>query len=179
MTKNTLIPTFETARIHLRGGQADDLGPLDEFFSTPASRYVGGPRPRPESWEALCAGVGHWVLRGFGLWILTAKDSGDVIGVAGLQQPDGWPEPELIWALFPEYTGQGLATEAVEGIRGFVAREFGIKTPISLIYPDYQKVVKMAENMGARRIADVTIPDGEVPAWRFPEPTTSKVETKG
>lgn len=170
MTTTAFIPAFDTQRIHLRGGVATDLDALDEFFSSNQSRYVGGPRPRNESWDALCAGVGHWALRGFGLWMLTAKDTGDVIGVAGLQQPDGWPEPELIWVLFPEFTGQGLATEAVQGIRRYIATELGIKTPISLIYPEYKKVVSMAEAMGARRIADVTIPDGEVPAWRFPEP---------
>ncbi|GAA6146964.1 GNAT family N-acetyltransferase [Pseudooceanicola nitratireducens] len=170
MTPSFTIPTFDTDRIRLRGAHPEDLDAIDGFFSSQASRYVGGPRARAESWEAMCAGVGHWALRGFGLWILTAKDSGDVIGVAGLQQPDGWPEAELIWVMFPEYTGQGLATEAVQGIRGFAARELGIKSPISLIYPEYRKVVDMAEAMGATRIEDVIIPDGAVAAWRFPDP---------
>lgn len=170
MTSADFIPTFDTARIHLRGGYASDLDPLDTFFSSAESRYVGGPRPRAETWDALCSGVGHWALRGFGLWILTDKVEGNVLGVAGLQQPDGWPEPELIWVMLGDYTGQGLATEAVQGIRQFAAREFGIKTPISLIYPEYRKVVRMAEKMGAERIADVDIPEGLVPAWRFPEP---------
>lgn len=164
------IPTFETQRIRLRGGMVEDLDALDEFFASQDSRYVGGPRPRAETWDALCAGIGHWALRGFGLWILTDKAEGDVLGIAGLQQPDGWPEPELIWAVFGDYAGQGLATEAVQGIRQFIAREFGIKTPMSLIFPDYSKVVRMAEKMGASRIEDVAIPDGDVPAWRFPEP---------
>ena len=83
------IPSFETKRILLRGGVTADLDKLDEFFSSPESRYVGGPRPRAESWESLCAGVGHWALRGFGLWILTDKTEGKMLGVAGLQQPDG------------------------------------------------------------------------------------------
>ncbi|WP_169052636.1 GNAT family N-acetyltransferase [Pseudooceanicola onchidii] len=170
MTKNDFIPTFDTARIHLRGGLVEDLDALDGFFSSQDSRYVGGPRPRGETWDALCSGIGHWALRGFGLWILTEKAEGKVLGVAGLQQPDGWPEPELIWVMFGDYTGQGLATEAVQGIRRYAARELGIKTPMSLIYPDYSKVVRMAEKMGARRIKDVLIPDGPVPAWRFPEP---------
>lgn len=164
------VPTFDTRRIHLRGAVPEDLDDLDTFFSSEDSRYVGGPRPRMETWTALCAGVGHWALRGFGLWILTDRHEGKVIGVAGLQQPDGWPEPELIWVLFSDYTGLGLATEAIQGIRGYVATNFGIKTPISLIYPEYKKVVTMAEKMGARRIKDVLIPDGPVPAWRFPEP---------
>lgn len=170
MTPHDFIPSFDTKRIHLRGGVAEDLDVLDTFFSSPESRYVGGPRPRSETWDALCAGVGHWALRGFGLWILTDRNEGKTLGIAGLQQPEGWPEPELIWVMFGDYTGQGLATEAVQGIRRFVAREHGVKTPISLLYPEYKKVVDMAEKMGARRVKDVLIPDGPVPAWRFPEP---------
>ena len=170
VTKSTdFIPSFDTKRIHLRGAVLSDLDPLDEFFSSPESRFVGGPRPRGETWDAICSGVGHWAMLGFGLWILTEREEGKVIGVAGLQQPDGWPEPELIWVLFENYTGQGLATEALDGIRRYIDKVYGIKSPISLLYPEYTRVVEMAERMGARRIKDVVIPDGPVPAWRFPE----------
>ncbi|MGI3170087.1 GNAT family N-acetyltransferase [Pseudooceanicola sp. C21-150M6] len=170
MSTDIKIPEFDTKRIHLRGGVLTDIDPLDAFFSSDDSRYVGGPNPRAHTWQALCAGIGHWALRGFGLWMLTDKADGTVMGVAGLQQPDGYPEPELIWVIFNEFSGQGLAKEAVNGIRGFIAREYGITRPISLLYPEYKTVVKMAESIGAQRIEDIEIPDGLVPAWRHAEP---------
>ena len=166
----SLIPAFDTDRLHLRGAVPADLDPLDAFFSSRDSRYVGGPRPRGETWQALCAGVGQWVLLGYGLWIVTRKSDGAMVGVAGLQQPDGWPEPELIWVIFREHTGNGYAAEAVNGVRAFVARTSGIRQPVSLLYPENKRLVAMAESLGARRIADIEIPDGPVPAWRHADP---------
>lgn len=171
MTTEKTLPEFYSDRLHFRIGVLEDLDELDAFFSSDASRYVGGPRPRGETWDALCAGVGHWHLRGFGLWIITSLEDGKMVGVAGLQQPEGWPEPELIWVIFSQYSGGGYATEAVQAIRPFIAREYGVTQPMSLIYPEYRAVVRMAEKLGARRIEDVEIPDGPVPAWRFPAPT--------
>ena len=169
MLTTDFIPTFETDRLLLRGATAEDLDRLDQFFSSEESKYLGGPRPRLDTWEGLCAAIGHWILRGFGLWMVADKADGTVYGIAGLQQPDGWPEPELICVIFSAYTGRGLGKEVVQAVRRISAREYGILTPLSLLYLDYQEVIDHAEMLGAVRIEDVVIPEGPVPAWRFPE----------
>jgi len=171
MAKYEEFPIVETERLRMHVGTVDDLDELDGYFSTEESRAVGGPRSRLDSWEALCAGVGHWHLRGFGLWILNSRDDGTQIGIAGLSQPAGWPEPELIWVIYDQFSGQGIATEAILGCRRAVAKHFGIKTPISLLRPEHRPLIKMVERMGARRVADMEIPEiGDIPAWRFPDP---------
>ena len=149
----------------------EDLDELDEYFSSEESRFVGGPRSRLESWDAICSGVGHWVLRGFGLWIVTSRDDGTQVGIVGLSQPAGWPEPELIWVIYDQFSGQGIATEAIFGARKAAAKHFGIKTPLSLLRPEHKPLIRMVERMGARRVQDMELPDsGPIPAWRFPEP---------
>lgn len=166
-----LFPTVETERLRMHVGTLEDLDELDQYFSSEESRPVGGPRSRIESWEALCAGVGHWHLRGFGLWILTSRDDGTQVGIAGFTQPEGWPEPELTWVIYDQFSGQGIATEAVFGCRRAAAKHLGIKTPISLLRPEHLPLIKMVERMGASRVPDVSLPDiGPIPAWRFPEP---------
>lgn len=172
MTTTDQLPDFETDRLRLKIGTIDDLDELDAYFSSEASQYVGGPRSRLESWEALCSGVGHWHIRGFGLWILRSKDDGTQVGIAGLSQPDGWPEPELIWVIYDQFSGQGIATEAIMGCRRAAAKFFGIKTPVSLLRPEHRPLIKMVERMGATRVSDMDLPEiGPVPAWRFPEPS--------
>lgn len=170
---NTDFPTMETERLRLEIGTLDDLDELDEYFSSDASRYVGGPRPRSESWEALCSGVGHWHLRGFGLWIIKSRDDGTQLGIVGLTQPDGWPEPEMIWVIYDQFSRQGIATEALLAARKMAA-QLGIKTPIAVLRPDHHKpLIKMVERMGAVHVVDVELPEvGPVDAWRFPEPAS-------
>ena len=173
----SLFPEIQTDRLYMRVGGVDDLDELDRYFSSDASRYVGGPRPRSASWEALCAGVGHWHLRGFGLWIILDRETGAQLGIAGLSQPDGWPEPELVWVIYDQYSGQGIATEAIQGCRIAAAEHFGIRRPISLLRPEHQPLVKMVERMGAEHIGDVEIPEfGPIAAWRHADPKKSGID---
>jgi len=168
------FPVVETERLRLHIGTIDDLDELDDYFSSEASRYVGGPRSRLENWDALCSGVGHWHLRGFGLWIINSKDDGTQLGIVGLTQPAGWPEPEMIWVIYDQFSGQGIATEAIHAARKASAESFGIKTPISILRPEHKPLIKMVERMGATKVDGVELPEiGPVDAWRFPEPETA------
>ncbi|WP_407493648.1 GNAT family N-acetyltransferase [Pseudooceanicola sp. MF1-13] len=168
---DTTFPEIETERLLLEIGTIDDLDELDDYFSSEASRYVGGPRTRLESWEALCSGVGHWHLRGFGLWIIKSRHDGTQLGIVGLTQPDGWPEPEMIWVIYDQFSGQGIATEAIQAARKAAAEHFGIKTPISILGADHGPLIKMVERMGAQKDDTVDLPHGDtMAAWRFPEP---------
>ncbi|EAQ03105.1 acetyltransferase, GNAT family protein [Pseudooceanicola batsensis HTCC2597] len=168
------FPEITTERLYMHVGRIEDLDELDAYFTTEESRYVGGPRSRSATFDALCAGVGHWYLRGFGMWILNSRDDGTQVGIAGFSQPDGWPEPELTWVVYDQFSGQGIATEAVAACRRAAARHLGIKTPISLLRPEHLPLIKMVERMGASRVADMDLPEiGPIPAWRFPEPETN------
>jgi hypothetical protein len=35
--------------------------------------------------------LGHWQLRGYGMWVLTERATGWLIGRAGLYDPERWP----------------------------------------------------------------------------------------
>ena len=39
--------------------------------------------------------MGHWVIRGFGVWAVEEKATGDFCGIVGLWYPEGWPEREM------------------------------------------------------------------------------------
>ena len=52
----------------------------------------------------------------YGLWLLSEKTSGKRIGFAGLRTFFEEPQPQLIYALWKDYTGKGYAKEASERI---------------------------------------------------------------
>ena len=43
--------------------------------------------------------AGHWALKGFGHWVLEERDSGELVGRAGLYYPPDWPELEVGWTV--------------------------------------------------------------------------------
>jgi RimJ/RimL family protein N-acetyltransferase len=39
--------------------------------------------------------LGHWQLRGFGQWALVERETGALVGRAGLLRPEAWPGLEV------------------------------------------------------------------------------------
>jgi RimJ/RimL family protein N-acetyltransferase len=73
-----------------------------------------GVRTVAESAASLERNLAHWDRFGFGLWVLRDHGTGRVVGTAGLRHQDieGAAEVELRCALFPEFWGRGLGTDA-------------------------------------------------------------------
>ena len=50
--------------------------------------YLGsGPLNRAEAWRNMAMVVGHWQLRGFGLWAVEERGSGEFVGRVGCWRP--------------------------------------------------------------------------------------------
>src|SRR5215468_3357382 len=93
-----VIPTsLETERLTLRMFRESDWRDLHEYYGDQeCTTYTSGrPLRDYETWQKLAALVGHWELRAYGSYALEEKASGKVMGVAGLDYPVDWPEPEI------------------------------------------------------------------------------------
>lgn len=145
------IPIIETSRLRLRGWSLADA---DAFAMLNANadfaRYIGGGQPinKAESWRVLAILAGHWVLKGFGYWVVEDKKTSDFLGRVGIWEPEGWPGIEVGWGISPDYWGKGYATEAA-----LAAIEWGftyLDTPelISLIHPENKASKSVALKVG-------------------------------
>src|SRR5262249_39578718 len=101
--------------------------------------------------------VGHWHLRGFGMWVLEESQTGGFVGRAGLHYPEGWPDRELGWALSRRFWGQGLATEAARAAAQYAFRELGWPHLVSLILRGRALPTRVAEGLGPKPAGVVTV----------------------
>jgi RimJ/RimL family protein N-acetyltransferase len=163
-----VIPILETERLRLRGWQESDLPALAGFMASEASRFVGGPLHEADSWRRIALFIGHWSLKGFGPWALEKKATGELAGYAGLWHPLGFPEPEVLYALFDGFRGQGLATEAALRCRLHAYSSLGWKTVVSFILPDNEPSQRVAQRIGACLEGTATFPFNSG-AWRHPQ----------
>lgn len=167
----TPIPTLETDRLILREPQAKDFAPFAEFYASDRAKFVGGPLTPEGSWRMLATEIGHWSLKGFGRWIVEHKDTGAAVGLVGLFEPEGWPEPEIGWDLFNGFEGQGFATEAALAARSYAYDVLGWTTTISLVKPENTASAAVAHRMGARQDGVFTHErHGALNIWRHPAP---------
>ena len=169
MTATFSIPTLETERLILRAPAEKDFETEAAFFESDASRFVGGPVPRHQSWRALACVIGHWAMRGYGFWALENKETGEYLGRVGLWNPEGWPEPEIGWTLMKNAQGHGFATEAAIAARDYAYNELGWPTAISLIDPANTPSEAVAKRLGASFETTYEHPAfGTMYIWRHP-----------
>ena len=92
-------PVLETERLLLHAPQLVDWEPLAAFLTSDRAHYVGGSLSRDRAWRGFGHLVGHWVLRGYGMFFVTAKGTDTAIGMVGPWFHEGWPEQELGWSV--------------------------------------------------------------------------------
>lgn len=115
------LPVIETERLWLTGfhdGQLEAFTRIQydprvaEWFGGLPDPPHGAARQREETWRTMAMFLGHWALRGYGIWAVEEKLTGRFIGRAGLWNPEGWPGVEVGWLVDPDLWGAGYATEA-------------------------------------------------------------------
>ncbi|HNR92635.1 MAG TPA: GNAT family N-acetyltransferase [Dokdonella sp.] len=148
------IPVIITERLRL-------TALADKHFETYAAmladegttRFVGDGQPldRMNAWRSMAMLLGHWMLRGYGMWALELKETGEFVGRAGLHNPEGWPDLEIGWMLRPEFRHQGLATEAARAVLAYAFQRLGAERVISLIRIENSASERVARRLGGRQ----------------------------
>jgi len=147
----TMPLEMETERLMLRQFRESDLDAFAEIYADPeVMRFIGEFKPidRADTWRALATNLGHWQLRGYGMWAVEEKASGRLLGRVGLWKPEGWPELEVGWMLHRAYWGRGLASEAGRASIDAAFRILGVKHLISIIHPENAASIRVAERLG-------------------------------
>ena len=162
---------LESERLLLRQWRPSDFAGVAEIFTdAQTARYIGGVCTRDEAWRRMATVVGHWVLRGFGLWALEEKTSGQFVGASGLWYPEGWPEPEIGWWLLRAGQGKGYATEAARRARLYAYKNLNLNTLISIIHPDNTPSQRVAKRLGARFEKTIELRGVQACVYRHPGP---------
>src|SRR5258706_14382225 len=90
--------TLQTERLILRMFRNSDFESFAETCADPeVMRYLGEGKPlnRGEAWRQMAMIVGHWQLRGYGLWAVEERETGNLAGRIGFYNPEGWPGFEI------------------------------------------------------------------------------------
>lgn len=162
----TMIPVIETERLRLRAIQESDFEAYAGFYASEGARYYGGSCDRNDAWRRMASFIGHWSLRGYGVWALEEKASGAFIGQAGLWFPEGWPDREITWMLLEGHQGRGLATEAALRVRAHAFEMLGWKRVVSCIQPANAPSIRLAKRLGAVYESSQSIPGRDFDLYR-------------
>ena len=158
------VPALDTARLRLRGHHAADLDAYAALWSDEAViRYTSGkPLDREQAWIRLLRYRGMWAMLGFGFWIIEERESGRVLGEAGVHELRREIEPSLEgtlecgWMLAPDAHGKGLALEAMTAVLEWAAGAHPERALTCIIDPENAASQKLAAKLGFRETARTT-----------------------
>lgn len=147
-------PRIETERLVLRGWRKDDFEPFAAMMAdAQTARFLSAeqrPRDRASAWRDMALFVGHWALRGYGLFAVEEKESGALVGRVGAWRPECWVGFELGWGLARPFWGRGYAREAARAAGDWAFAQFPLERIVSLIHADNAPSQKLAQRLGMR-----------------------------
>jgi RimJ/RimL family protein N-acetyltransferase len=165
----SLGPTLETDRLILRPPVAEDFEPWAAFVADPeAARFLGGAQDKVGAWRIMCTMTGAWTVRGFSMFSIIEKASGQWVGRLGPWQPEGWPGTEVGWGVAREHWGKGYATEGAIAAIDWAFATFGWDEVIHTIEPANTPSQAVARRLGSTILRQARLPapmNVEVDVW--------------
>ena len=144
---------LETKRLLLRRQAPEDLEALWALYQNPEiTKYIPDA---PKTYEEAKAEL-EWFVNGhprhpeLGLWATIHKETGRFVGRCGLLPwtIEGQHEIEVAYSLAQDFWGQGLATEAAQGIVQYGFEKLNLSRLICLIDPANVASQRVAEKIG-------------------------------
>ena len=110
---------FETERLSVRRWRRTEADGVFRIYSDPVgARWVDDGQPitmaESEAWLGVTAT--NYARRGYGMFAVDDRASGELLGYCGLVHPGGQVEAEVKYAFARSVWGRGFASEVVHGM---------------------------------------------------------------
>lgn len=154
---------YQTERLLVRRITDEDVDAMHAVYGDAgAMRWVDDGRPLDregcQGWIEVTKE--NYATRGYGMSALVLKQSGSVVGFCGIVHPGSQLEPEIKYALSREYWGQGLASEAVEGMLAYAAKHLGLRRVIATTAPENEASHRVLLKVGMSHAETTRNEDG-------------------
>ena len=140
-----------TPQLAFREMTPDNLDDMAALLGDPeVMRYYPHPKNRDQSSAWITWNQRPYRTYGYGLWLISLRDTGTFVGDCGLtpQQVDGVTEIEVGYHVRACLQGRGLATEAAAACRDYARDVLKVDRLIAIIDPHNQPSQRVAENLG-------------------------------
>ena len=88
---------------------------------------------------------------GFGMWTVLDKETGKVIGRAGISMREGYDDPELGFVIAKPFQGKGIATQVCKAVLEFAQREFDFTRFNALVHRNNTASIRLLVKLGFHR----------------------------
>jgi len=164
---------LETQRLILRRFTLEDAAFVVELVNDPAWLANIGDRKVRTLEDArgyLRKGVLAMYERvGFGMYVVTLKESGESIGSCGLIQREELPDVDIGFAFLPRHRGRGFAFESAAAVLEYGTGVIGLKRIVAIVSAKNQPSIRVLEKIGLRFERTIRFgEEEEIPLYAYP-----------
>lgn len=145
---------LETERLILRQFSAEDAEFILQLVNEPSFlQNIGdrGVRTLEHARAYISNGpVASYAKNGFGLYLVTRKETGESIGMCGLIKRDTLDDVDIGYAFLPKFWGKGYAVEAAQAVKAHAKDVIGLKRLVAITNPDNEGSIRVLEKIGLR-----------------------------
>jgi len=143
---------LETERLILRRFVVEDAQFVLNLVNEPSFlRYIGDKKIRTldDARQYILSGpVASYERHGFGLCLVELRESHAPIGMCGLLKREELPEPDIGFALLPEFWNKGFAFEAAAAVLRDARERLGLQRVLAITSLDNEASIKVLQRLG-------------------------------
>lgn len=145
-------PVLSTERLELRWLTLDDTPLMLAIWNDPAFvRYVAdrGIRTLEQARAAVEAGpLRLYAEYGYGPFRVRRREDGMDMGICGLFRRDGLEEPDIGFAILPDFCGKGYGYEAAAAVLDYARDALGLPCVTAIVSPLNAASIGLLEKLG-------------------------------
>ena len=146
------MTVLETERLSLRELTVDDAGFILTLLNEPSFlRYIGDKKVRnlDDARQYILNGpVASYERHGFGLNCVELRETHTPIGMCGLLKRDELPNPDIGFALLPDFWSKGFAFEAAQAVLKDARERLKIQRILAITSLDNEASINLLQRLG-------------------------------
>jgi len=162
-TRRLSVLQLDTPRLRLCEFTEEDAAFVLRLLNEPSFiEFVGdrGVRSLDDARRYLREGpMASYRAHGHGLLRVSLKMDDTPIGMCGLVKRDTLPEPDIGFALLPEYWDRGYVTEAAQAAMKHSEQILGLQTILGITSPHNERSIAVLNKLGLRFIDEKPLGD--------------------
>jgi RimJ/RimL family protein N-acetyltransferase len=155
-----------TERLRLREFTLDDTSFIMQLLNTPGWLQFIGDRniktPADATRYLREGPMKSYAENGFGLLLAEQISDGAPVGMAGLLKRDYLPQPDIGFALLPDFMNQGFALETVNAILQHAKDHLNLGTISAIVLPANVRSISLLQKTGFRFVRRISVDKDEL-----------------
>lgn len=162
---------LSSERLFIRPITLDDAPFILTLLNDPSFlRYIGDKQVRnlEDARQYILNGpLASYERHGFGLCLVELRESHTPIGMCGILKRDELPDPDIGFALLPDFCNKGLAFEAATAVLQDARARLKLERILAITSLDNDTSIKLLERLGFRFERVIELSAGREPVKLF------------